>query len=163
VPPYALLQQGIAISPDGNAVLMSRDLFRLLTGTLAQAAGFDPQWYGTEYPDVAEAIRNGELGSAAEHFTYCGYEEGRIPAPLAVDEDFYRGLYPDVEDALAGGAFAGADEHYRAIGYREGYVPTPEAEGDALRWQHVITESGELVQSLGAEAEAAGLLEDADT
>ena len=158
LPPYGMLQTGIAISPDGEAVLMSRELFRLLTGALARATGFDPQWYSTAYPDVGQAITDGQLADAFEHFNYSGYQEGRLPADLPVDEAWYLESYPDVGDALADGSVASVREHYHASGYLEGRPGTPELEAEVNYWRDVVAESAEMMTRLrdeSAPAEAA--------
>jgi hypothetical protein len=38
----------------------------------------DEEWYAATYPDVAEAVRDGSIASAQEHFVRWGYEEGRF-------------------------------------------------------------------------------------
>jgi SAM-dependent methyltransferase len=46
----------------------------------ATAAGFNEAWYLARYPDVAEAVRRGDLGSGLEHYLACGRQEGRFPS-----------------------------------------------------------------------------------
>jgi hypothetical protein len=46
----------------------------------AAAAGFNEAWYLAEYPDVAEALRRGDLRSGLEHFLAFGRKEGRLPS-----------------------------------------------------------------------------------
>jgi SAM-dependent methyltransferase len=46
----------------------------------ATAAGFDEAWYLARYPDVAEAVRRGDLRSGLEHYLACGRQEGRFPS-----------------------------------------------------------------------------------
>jgi SAM-dependent methyltransferase len=46
----------------------------------ATAAGFDEAWYLVRYPDVAEAVRRGDLRSGLEHYLACGRQEGRFPS-----------------------------------------------------------------------------------
>jgi SAM-dependent methyltransferase len=48
---------------------------------VAAAAGFDEAWYLARYPDVAEAVRRGDLRSGREHYLACGRQEGRFPHP----------------------------------------------------------------------------------
>ncbi len=47
----------------------------------ATAAGFDEAWYLARYPDVAEAVRRGDLRSGLEHYLVSGRREGRFPSP----------------------------------------------------------------------------------
>ncbi len=43
-------------------------------------AGFDEAWYLAQYPDVAEAVRRGDIASGLEHFLASGRREGRFPS-----------------------------------------------------------------------------------
>jgi hypothetical protein len=148
MPPYQAMREGIAVSPDGRAVLLSRDMFRMLIGALAQSTGFDPAWYRTQYPDVAEAIENGLLADELEHFAHCGYEEGRMPAHLAVDEVWYRDVYPDVDDGLIDGSLGSAEDHYNGSGYAEGRAASAGDEKTQLLWQDAIAQSAQIIQEL---------------
>lgn len=42
----------------------------------------DERWYLEHYPDVAESVRKGVVGSAEQHFAEDGYREGRLPYEL---------------------------------------------------------------------------------
>jgi hypothetical protein len=50
------------------------DVVRLFLERIA----VDEQWYVETYPDVAEAVRDGSIASAKEHFLFWGYVEGRF-------------------------------------------------------------------------------------
>ena len=151
LPPYSLLQEGVAISPDGAAVLMSRELFKLLTGALARASGFDANWYREAHPDVGEAIDKGELTDAFEHFSNSGYEEGRLHARLDMDETWYRENHTDVAEMVADGSFPDARAHYETTGYFEGRPGSAETEAEVNYWRDVIAESADLMQALRQE------------
>jgi hypothetical protein len=154
IPPYQTLQDGIAVSPDGRAVLLSRDMFRMLIGALAQTAGFDPNWYRAQYLDVAEALESGELTDELEHFAHCGYEEGRMHAHLVVDQGWYRDVYPDVDDEIADGVLTSAEDHYNGSGYLEGRAASAMDEKDVMRWQEAIAESAQIIQELSGSSAA---------
>jgi hypothetical protein len=147
LPPYQLLRNAVAVSPDGQAVLMSRDTLRMLIGALAQVSGFDAAWYRGEYPDIAEAIESGELADELDHFAFCGFEEGRMPGWLPVDEAWYRDVYADVDDALAGATLTSAADHYNGSGYQEGRASSPQDEAIVLRWQDVLAEGTQIVEA----------------
>jgi hypothetical protein len=84
---------------------------------------FDADWYVTRYPDIAEALSSGKLGSAHEHYTQRGYYEHRMPYEIIVDEAWYLDAYPDVKDAVDKAVFKGGQAHFDALGYREGRLP----------------------------------------
>ena len=42
----------------------------------------DEEWYLSENPAVADAISEGRMQSAQQHFEQHGYREGRLPYPL---------------------------------------------------------------------------------
>lgn len=85
---------------------------------------FDADWYLSVYPDVADAIANGDLVSAEQHFRSIGYAEGRLPHALEVDEAWYLTTYPDLGEAAAAGAIVSGAKHYLQLGYHEGRVPS---------------------------------------
>ena len=39
----------------------------------------DERWCLQQYPDVAESVRTGVVGSGQQHFVEDGYREGRLP------------------------------------------------------------------------------------
>ena len=45
----------------------------------------DEQWYLQTYRDVAQAVQNGQIGSATEHFEIIGAAEGRAPSKEYLD------------------------------------------------------------------------------
>ena len=155
LPPYSTLKEGIGVSPDGSLVVMSRDLFRMFVASAARAARFDATWYRTEYPDVQAAIDCGDLGNELDHFAAFGYEEGRAPARMSVEEPWYREIYQDVDEAIRDGLIASAEDHYNEIGYREGRAADSGSENEVRRWQEAIAQSEELVHPPGGGAAAA--------
>ena len=99
--------------------------FTALIRTLLQGIEVDESWYLSQYPDVADAIRNGIVTSAKEHFLNDGYFEGRIPFLIAVDEAWYLEENPGVAEYIARGELLSAQQHFNDNGYREGRRPRP--------------------------------------
>jgi hypothetical protein len=52
-----------------------------------------------------------------------GYFEGRLPAPVKIDEAWYLRRYPDVAEGISKGLLTSAQEHFEMDGYREGRLP----------------------------------------
>jgi hypothetical protein len=92
---------------------------------LLKAVPVDERWYRTAYPDVAEAIANATVASAADHYIKLGYVDGRLPFEIAVDEKWYVSRYVHVRAELNRGAATSAQDHFMRMGYREGCRPTP--------------------------------------
>jgi hypothetical protein len=99
--------------------------FTVLIRTLLQGIEVDEEWYLRQYPDVAEAIRNGVVSSAKDHFLNDGYFEGRIPFLIKVDEAWYLEQNPGVAEYIARGQLESAQQHFNDNGYREGRKPRP--------------------------------------
>ena len=100
--------------------------FTSLVRTLLQGIEVNEAWYLTQYPDVAEAVRDGIVDSAREHFLNDGYFEGRVPFPIQVDEAWYLEQNPGVAEYIARGELQSAQQHFDEYGYREGRKPFPE-------------------------------------
>ncbi len=105
-------------------VAVPEDLFRHLLATAIKEKGiFDERFYLSTYPDVASAIRKGEIATGLDHYVRAGYFEGRRPTKLIVDERFYLQENPDVAEAIKRGRLRNAQEHFEGPGFREGRVP----------------------------------------
>ena len=102
---------------------MYKDLLEI-TRLFLRGVSIDEQWYLREYPDVGDAIKNGEFKSAKHHFVENGYFEGRRPHPFEVDEGWYLLTYPDVADGIEAGNITSAQEHFVSNGYAEGRLPS---------------------------------------
>jgi glycosyltransferase involved in cell wall biosynthesis len=148
LPLHSNLQQGVALSPDGDVVMMSRELFRLFLASAARVAEFDPAWYRSEYPDVAAAVDHGDMIDELEHFATFGYEEGRAPRRMAVDEAWYREVYPDVDDAIRDGSMVSAEVHFNDLGYHEGRTGDASSQNEMRLWEATIAQSGERLRAL---------------
>ena len=85
----------------------------------------DDAWYLTTYPDVAEAIKEGKIASAPDHFRHNGYFEGRWPFAINVDERWYLTENPGVAQYIRSGRLKSAQQHFDHDGYREGRLPFP--------------------------------------
>jgi hypothetical protein len=99
--------------------------FTVMIRCLLEGIEVDEEWYLSQYPDVAEGIKNGSVTSARGHFLHDGYFEGRIPFPIAVDEAWYLEQNPGVAEFIARGELISAQQHFNDNGYREGRRPRP--------------------------------------
>ncbi|MDR3536141.1 MAG: hypothetical protein P4L71_06540 [Acetobacteraceae bacterium] len=132
VPPFDLLKGFMTLSSERGQLKVSgpyEDFIKLLH-TLIAGIEVDEGWYLERYPDIAEAIRQGLVPSAQQHFTRDGYFEGRQPYPITIDEAFYLEKYPGIADAIREGIVASAQQHFDENGYHEGRQPFALASGD---------------------------------
>jgi hypothetical protein len=83
----------------------------------------DEAWYARTYEDIGNAVRDGVLRSAKQHFVDDGYFEGRLPFPIPVDERWYLEQNPDVAESIRKGVVDSAQDHFSKDGYREGRLP----------------------------------------
>ena len=90
-------------------------------------AELDEAWYFKRYPDAAELVKNGEFGSALDHYVRQGATEGRSPN-ADFDEAYYLTLHNDVQDAVRTGRMRCGFEHYLGWGRKEGRVAKPPAD-----------------------------------
>jgi hypothetical protein len=81
--------------------------------------------YLKTYADIGQAVENGSVPSAAQHFAFDGYFEGRLPFAIDVEEKWYLQQYPDVAESIRLGSVASAQRHFEENGYREGRLPRP--------------------------------------
>ena len=90
---------------------------------MIQGVQVDEAWYARTYEDIGEAVREGVVVSAQQHFVHDGYFEGRMPFPVRVDEEWYLAQHPDVAESIRSGTVTSAQEHFERDGYREGRLP----------------------------------------
>ena len=91
LPPFAFVKQKyrITAATDRDRVsLVYKDLLEI-TRLFLRGVAVDEEWYLKEYPDVGEAISDGQFKSAKHHFVENGYFEGRRPHAFEVDEEWY--------------------------------------------------------------------------
>lgn len=107
-----------------GSVSLKQEVFRsILSAALRSRGIFDEKFYISSNPDVAEALRNGSVESAADHYFDNGFFEGRKPAKIDVDEGFYLKRYPDVARGVRIGQVKSGQAHFDAKGFSEGRLP----------------------------------------
>ena len=77
----------------------------------------------SSHSDVARVVRASQITFAKEHFVHDGYFEGRLPAPVKVNEEWYLKQYPDLRVGIRRGDFESAQKHVISDDYREGRRP----------------------------------------
>jgi hypothetical protein len=106
-------------------ITMTREQFEELLRAMLRYVAVDEAWYRDAYPDVDEAIRNGTVPSAQDHFVSSGYFEGRKRGRVVVDEQWYLAEYPDVAEGIELGELLSAQQHFDSHGEKEGRLPHP--------------------------------------
>ena len=87
---------------------------------------FDEAGYLRLYPGIAEAMMQGVVDTASNHFFNFGRHEGRRPND--VDPEFYLASYPRIERDLGRSPIASdAAPHYVTLGRARGYRPNARA------------------------------------
>jgi hypothetical protein len=126
LPPFNLLKQKLSVVTVNGQLKVNNtyDEFLDIVRSLLRATTFDSAWYVAEYPDLAEALANGEITSPKDHFIDSGYFEGRLPGPLKVDTAWYLEKYPDVAEGIERGDIESAEQHFTEHGYWEGRAPS---------------------------------------
>ena len=91
LPPFDILKSYMTLQTVNGELMVSctyeafvEMLRRMIAGIRVDAA-----WYRSRYPDIAEAIDQGIVGSPQKHFVDDGYFEGRMPFEIKVDERYY--------------------------------------------------------------------------
>jgi hypothetical protein len=128
VPPFEGIKAFVTFAAVKGELTVSATYsqFTTLIQTLLQGIHVDEEWYLTQNPDVAQAISEGKVPSAREHFLSDGYFEGRVPFPIIVDEVWYLEQNPGVAEFIARGDLDSAQQHFEEHGYREGRRPFPD-------------------------------------
>jgi hypothetical protein len=125
------------INRDGAIEIPTR-LLRFLLQIALSSTDFDENEYLRLNPDVAEAIRRGDVKNGKIHYIGFGYFEGRRGAGPVVDDSWYLQRYPDVDSAVRKRKVASANDHFHAVGGGEGRSPNADYEEDALQWKQVL-------------------------
>lgn len=125
LPPFELIRRSVEISTVRGElrVNMSYESFVDILRMMIRGVDVDDTWYARTYDDIGNAMKDGVLRSAKQHFVDDGYFEGRLPFPIAVDESWYLRKYPDVAESIRAGTVESAQEHFNTDGYREGRLP----------------------------------------
>ena len=142
LPPYQLIRRMLD-TLDGDReqprMIAALAVMRHLLQEAVSRAPFDEDGYMASNPDVATAIRRGEVATAHEHYVVNGYFEGREGAGPGFDEAWYVKRYPDVALAVASGQWVSGFQHYRQEGMFEWRSPTRSAEAEVERWRGLLT------------------------
>jgi len=127
LPPFEKVKAMLQIAYDAGTprVTGTYEEFLELIRALLVCIQVDEAWYLSTYPDVAEAIAQGKVANARDHFINDGYFEGRWPFPIAVNERWYLTQNPGVADYIRTGRLTSAQQHFEHDGYREGRLPFP--------------------------------------
>jgi hypothetical protein len=102
-----------------GSVTMPLSEFRALASFAAMHVKLDEQWYVSNYPDVAAAVK-ARRTTGSRHFIDDGFFEGRLAISPQVDEEWYLSTYKDVAEAVRTGRIKSAWHHYTSDGVREG-------------------------------------------
>jgi hypothetical protein len=113
-------------------------LFKILLQMANASTDFNEVGYLRENPDIATAVKTGEIQSAKMHYIGFGYFEGRLGAIPDVDDRWYLESYPDVAEAVAQRKVGSASEHFNVIGAGEGRSPNQKYEPVAAQWKKVL-------------------------
>ena len=125
LPPFELIRRSIEISTVRGElrVNVSYENFVGILRTMIRGIEVNDAWYTRTYEDIGQAIREGVVSSAKQHFVDDGYFEGRLPFPIVVDESWYLAENPDVAESIRTGVVESAQDHFNKDGYREGRLP----------------------------------------
>ncbi|HXT80785.1 MAG TPA: hypothetical protein VN702_14575 [Acetobacteraceae bacterium] len=125
LPPFDVIKRSVEITTSRGQLIATASYENLITmiKLLLSGVDVDEEWYLRQYPDVAEAIADGKIKSAKQHFVDNGYFEGRLPFAITVDENWYQKQYPDVAKSIQSGGEPSGQTHFARDGYKEGRVP----------------------------------------
>lgn len=100
---------------------------------------FDSEFYFKNNPDLQKKFKKNDYHGLFSHYILNGWEEGRFPFNVKVDEIFYKLSYEDVS------SFKGTcQEHFTKHGYREGRLPyMPNLNLDKYNEQLFLQKPGE--------------------
>ena len=125
LPPFDLIRRMVEVSTVRGElrVSLSYDDFIKILRMIIVGIDVDEEWYLREYEDIAQAVGDGSVASAKQHFVDDGFFEGRLPFPMPVDERWYLQQYPDVAESVRKGVIGSGQQHFTEDGYREGRLP----------------------------------------
>lgn len=143
VPPYNALLKALGTTP---AELEAREEITIPVGLLkyllkiaVEKAAFNERGYLTSNPDIAQALRLGQIESARDHYVDHGYFECRRGATPDVDEGWYKKLNPDVAAAIRARSVTSALEHYQAAGVEEFRAPNEAYAEECEAWKKALS------------------------
>jgi hypothetical protein len=121
-----LQNEKVVILPaKGNYLAVERNFLLSCLRSMISQIYVDDAYYLDANADVAEAVRQGVLKTAKDHYVSFGFLENRLPYSITVEEDWYLEQYRDVREAVETGVFATAQDHFNAVGFKEGRHPFP--------------------------------------
>jgi hypothetical protein len=142
VPPLDSLLRAIGLDRatynNSETIGLPKEMFRLLVQLALSNSDFNEAGYLRANPDVADAVRRGEVEDARLHYIGFGYFEGRIGGTPAVDERWYLKMYSDVAQGIRAGKIGSASEHYDVIGASEGRSPSATYLPIAEHWKKAL-------------------------
>lgn len=142
LPPLSFITRRLGVDSNQfygpKRTLISIDLLRVLLQHAVRNAPFDEQWYLSQNPDVAQALREGRISSAHEHFISAGYFENRLGALAEFDENWYIGKYEDVAKAVKSGKLQSGYAHYQSSGRAEGRAANSGQDDTFNYWSKLI-------------------------
>jgi hypothetical protein len=142
VPSFSLIQQSLTVKTtdleSNGKITIPSVIFKEIMAEVLRRGFFDERWYLETYPDVYDAIKEGRIRSAFEHYSTTGYYEGRSPGPCEVDRNWYENHYVDVREAVKAGTIADSVEHFHQVGYSEGRAPCAEQLAEAEKWNKLL-------------------------
>lgn len=121
------LNRDLPFDPSQGALAQYLSLEHAEMGMVRTSWYFDPLWYLSQYPDVAEAIEAGTFISPLHHYMSHAGVETYSPNPY-FDENYYLSSYPDVRDAINRKVFRNGYDHFIRAGINE--LRNPSAELD---------------------------------
>jgi hypothetical protein len=122
--PYGQLIQGTE-SDQTHKIAVSFEALKKILLPLISKITVDEDYYLERYEDVHDAIKNGQISSAKEHYVNYGYFENRLPRLFQVEEHWYLARYQDVRNAINEGKWESGQDHFNTVGYTEGRYPSP--------------------------------------
>lgn len=125
IPPFEILKTYLSISNlKGELVVScSYENFINMLRRLIAGVHVNEEWYLERYPDIADAVEQGIVKSARDHFVDDGYFEGRMPFEIRVDEKWYLNANPGIADYVKRGMLTSGQQHFDENGYAEGRLP----------------------------------------
>ncbi|HUN39743.1 MAG TPA: hypothetical protein VMU81_05595 [Acetobacteraceae bacterium] len=125
LPPFEKIKAMLHITDDNGTSVVTGSFgeFLDLVRALLACVQVDEAWYLNTYADVAQAIEEGKVANARDHFINDGYFEGRWPFAIVVDERWYLAQNPGVAEYIRSGQLRSAQQHFDHDGYREGRLP----------------------------------------
>ena len=140
--PYKVICRALVSSSkqtDSGCTPIALAVIRCLLKDAISIMPFDEEAYLDSNPDVAAAIRRGEINSAHAHYISDGYFEDREGANQIFDELWYVRHYSDVAKAIKTGAWLTGRHHYNNDGIFEWRSPNQNALLDVERWRNLLT------------------------